>query len=112
MVNPMASKPVKPIKGHQLSERFADADLVDRIFAYIVEQLPELAGRAPEVKAAVREEFAGIETYVCKRPGDKRQILARQVLSMFNGRNASEVARRLDISRATVYRLLKQPAKT
>lgn len=104
----MASKkhrPSDPARGHVLSERFADRDLVDRIFDYIVEQLPALADRAGEVKAAIREEFQGEEHYIRARP---RGQLVTEVMSIFNGRNAREVARRLNISRATVYRVIKQ----
>lgn len=96
---------------HRLSERFAEADLVDRIFDYIVEQLPELKGRATEVKDAVRAEFAGEKVWVTKRSADERQRIAQQTLEFFNGRNVSEVARRLQISRATVYRLLRQAGR-
>lgn len=91
---------------HVLSERFADPDLVDRIFDYVLVMLPEIAERAAEVKDAVREEFRHERVYI---RGDKRQALARRVLALFNGRNASEVARALNISRASVYRHLKQP---
>lgn len=94
---------------HQLGQQFSDPDLVAGIFDYVVKLLPEIAARRAEVEAAVRDEFAGIETYVRKRaPGDRGPELAARVLAMFNGRNASEVARVLRISRATVYRLLKQ----
>lgn len=91
---------------HTLSERFADPDLVDRIFDYVVQLMPEISERALEVKEAVREEFRHERAYI---RGDKRQALARRVLILFNGRNASEVARTLQVSRATVYRLIKQP---
>ena len=86
-----------------------DPDLVDRIFDYVVELLPELAGRHAEVKAAVREESAGQGVYIQQRSKSKRQQLAVQIFTLFNGRNATEVARTLQISRATVYRVLKQP---
>jgi Mor family transcriptional regulator len=95
-------------KPHCLSDKFDDADLVDRIFAYILEQLPELAGRADEVEEAVRAEFGGVLAYVPKRRAAKRAELQTRVRSMFNGRNACEIARELRIGRATVYRLLKK----
>ena len=105
----MATKKPRPEAAlparHVISERFADRDLVDRIFDYVLEQLPEMAPRAEEVKAAIRVEFQGEETYV---RGRARGELARQVLSIFNGRNAREVARRLNIGRSTVYRIIKQ----
>ena len=53
-------------------------------------------------------EFAGEEVYIPKR---NSKDVAAEVLRLFNGRNATEVARRLGIHRATVYRYLKQPGK-
>ena len=91
----------------------AEPDLVDRIFEYIFSD-PALAAAiqkstqadtsVDKLKTAVRAEFAGEREYITKR-----HSRAKQVLSLFNGRNASEVARRLNISRATVYRIIKQP---
>ena len=108
--------PIKPVQvGHILSDRFADPDLVDRIFEYVLEMLPELGSRTEEVKEAVRLEFGGAEAYVrsevVRRRQERSAALATEVLSLFNGRNATEVARRLNISRATVYRMLKQPGR-
>ena len=95
--------------GHKLSERFEDPDLVARILEYCIAVCPEIGGRRIEIERAVRDEFASQQGYVrrYRKPAD----LATDVLRMFNGRNATEVARMLRISRATVYRLLKQPAK-
>lgn len=84
----------------------AEPDLVDRIFDYLLAEVPAIAGRSDQLKAAVRAEFAGEECYVQGRP---REATAASVLALFNGRNASEVARVLGISRATVYRSIKQP---
>jgi Mor family transcriptional regulator len=97
-----------------------EPDLVDRIFDYILSD-PVLAraieqgalaqkNTVPKLKAAVRAEFKGEECYIAGRPASARQELVAKVLSLFNGRNATEVARTLRISRATVYRCLKQPA--
>lgn len=96
-----------------------DPDLVDRIFDYILSD-PVLAeairkGAQAEktsvakLKTAVRAEFRGEECYIAGRPATARQELVAQVLALFNGRNATEVARRLGIHKATVYRALKQP---
>ncbi len=88
-----------------------EPDLVDRIFEYLLAEFPQLAGDAARVEkaqAAVRAEFAGEEVYIQKR--SSREIAA-EVLRLFNGRNATEVARRLQIHRATVYRYLKQAGK-
>jgi len=88
---------------------FTRPDLVDRIFDYIIEQIPEIAERHPDFKRAVRNEFAMQLGYVRRRSIEEVQALAPEVARLFNGRSATEVARILNISRATVYRLLKQP---
>ena len=120
---------------HVLSERFADPDLVDRIFDYVVQLTPKIAEKhideLKEVRQEVREalatllpsvaeqvfrtaepklraEFTGEDHYI--RRTSKRER-AERFLATFNGRNATEVARELGLSRATVYRLLKQPGQ-
>lgn len=90
----------------------AEPDLVDRIFDYILAELPEIAASVQKHKAAVRAEFRGEECYIASRPATERQQTVAQVLALFDGRNATEVARRLQISRATVYRVIKQPGGT
>lgn len=86
-----------------------EPDLVDRIFEYLVRELPELTGsKAQEVKRALRDEFKGEEVYIPARDATARQRMVSQVFTLFNGRNAREVARELGVSRATVYRCLKQ----
>lgn len=100
--------PQPPVNGHVLTKRFADPDLVDRIFDYVCAMLPELAERQFEIKQAVRAEFAGERVYVRSSGAQDPHPLAVEVLRIFNGRNATEVARRLQIGRATVYRVLKQ----
>lgn len=87
-----------------------DPDLVDRIFEYILAEFPQVKDKSGELKAAVRSEFQGEECYIRGRSLTEREQLVQQVLALFNGRNASEVARRLGIGRATVYRLIKQSA--
>lgn len=97
------TKPTQP------EPSFTDPDLVDRIFEYLLAEFPQIAGpRLEESKRAVRDEFRGARSYIASRGPTERQQLAQQVLSLFDGRNASEVARRLQIGRTTVYRLLKQ----
>lgn len=84
----------------------AEPDLVDRIFDYLIAQHPDMAAlKADAVRQAVRDEIGGQEWYVRRRRGNTASL----VLALFNGRNASEVARQLQISRASVYRYLKQP---
>lgn len=86
-----------------------EPDLVDRIFDYLLAEFPQIAGaQFAEAKAAVRDEFSGEGVYIAARPMTARRELAASVLSLFNGRNATEVARQLQISRASVYRHLKQ----
>jgi predicted transcriptional regulator YheO len=105
----------KPAPVEQLIK--SDPDLVDRIFEYIFAD-PELSAAVKrhsvnhghsldKIKDAVREEFNGERCYITA-PTTKRQQLVSQVLALFDGRNATEVARTLKISRPTVYRYLKQ----
>lgn len=97
-----------PPKGLQ---RLVDAspDLVDRIFDYVLEICPDIrADRIADLKQATRDEFRGERCHINERSPTERQALVAEVLRLFNGRNASEVARRLQISRATVYRYIKQ----
>jgi Mor family transcriptional regulator len=94
---------------------FTEPDLVDRLFEYVLELLPEaakreIAGQSGELKQMTRDRFGGIDKAYVRTGHEYRRVqMVDQVLSMFNGRNATEVARRLQISRATVYRILKQP---
>jgi DNA-binding NarL/FixJ family response regulator len=96
-----------------------DPDLVDRIFDYILAD-PALAeaiskqakaqqDTIDKLKDSVRAEFKGEKCYISGMPTTKRQERVSRVLALFNGRNATEVARKLGICRATVYNDLKQP---
>lgn len=89
-------------------EVFDDADLVDAIFAYLDEEFPQLASRLTALKEEVRQEFSGIEIYIPRRSAARRKELTTTVLTLFNGRNATEIARKLGLGRATVYRIIKQ----
>jgi transcriptional regulator of acetoin/glycerol metabolism len=80
----------------------ADDNLLELIVHYVVAEFDAL-------RPAVRAEFAGEGGYIGKRSPEERARLQADVLTLFNGRNATEVARRLGISRPTVYRYLKQP---
>ena len=86
----------------------AEPDLVDRIFDYILAEFPQISASVQKHKAAVRAEFKGEECYIAGKPATARQQQVSQVLALFKGRNASEVASRLQIGRSTVYRVLKQ----
>ena len=91
---------------------FTDPDLVDRIFEYLLAEFPHLGGEQfDRARQAVRDEFRGEEVYIASRPASERQRLAQEVLALFNGRNAREVARRLGIGKTTVYRIIKQPGR-
>ncbi|MDK6078934.1 Mor transcription activator family protein [Massilia varians] len=90
------------------SEVFEDPDLVDAIFAFIETEFPDMASRTALLKEEVRREFSGIEIYIPRRSVAERARITAEVLRVFNGRNAAEVARRLGIGRATVYRIIKQ----
>lgn len=90
------------------AEVFDNPDLVDAIFQYLGEAFPELAPQLTKLEDEVRTEFRGIEIYIPRRSLARRRKLTEDVLSMFNGRNATEIARKLGIGRTTVYRIIKQ----
>lgn len=105
------SKPLAPAR-RAASRGAGEADLVDRIFELLAAELADIAADQLEaLKATARSEFGGQVAWVNRRDNAKRQELADRVLRLFNGRNASEIARELGIGRATVYRILKQHGK-
>lgn len=88
---------------------FSDPDFVDRVFEYLLTEFPQIAGpQFAQAQQAMREEFCGERMYVRGRSDRDRQALVASVLALFNGRNATEIARHLGIGRTTVYRILKQ----
>lgn len=114
MVKPMP-KPALAAQ-RQPQQPIVDPDIVDRIFDLLRDH-PEMPDLAPtvlsEVKATIRSEFRGERIYIAGNPDAAReqQERAAAVLGLFNGRNASELARTLGIGRATVYRYLKQAGR-
>lgn len=86
-------------------------DLIARMVSYVVNVEPALAKRRAQITDDLRKEFGGERWYVPSRHKTERQERITAILATFNGRNASEVARKLNVSRATVYRVLKQPGR-
>jgi len=87
-----------------------EPDLVTAIFDLLSETHPAVVEEREKMEAAVRHHFKGMRGTVSEKPAS--DTLARRVLALFNGRNAREVARRLNISRSQVYRLLKQAGRS
>lgn len=85
-----------------------EPDLIDDIFRFLLHEHPELAGHELKTKANLRKEFGGESYYVAKRSATD---LTQRVLGLWNGRNATTVARELGISRGSVYRHLKAACK-
>lgn len=100
----------EPPKRQQPEPPAREPDIVDAIFDLVLRERPEMASEDIDaLKRMTRDEFGGQTfLYVRVMPDERQRRIVQQVLSMFNGRNASEVARQLGIGRATVYRLLKQ----
>lgn len=92
--------------GQSTVETDRTRDLVTAIFDVLIENNPELAEKREEGEAAVRHRLGGLRGTVLAKPDS--DTMATRVLSLFNGRNAREVARKLGIGRASVYRYLKQ----
>lgn len=114
--NPPAPSVAQTQQPPTLAEMEREPDLVDRIFDYLLETLPhssaaEIRAAAVGLKTDLRAEFGGRHGWVYSVPRTQRQERVRKVLELFNGRNATEVARRIGVSRATVYRYIKQPGR-
>ena len=102
-----ATKHRKPFVGQSTgSADDRPRDLVTAIFDVLIETNPELADKREEGEDAVRHRLGGLRGTVLAKPDS--DTMATRVLSLFNGRNAREVARKLGIGRASVYRYLKQ----
>lgn len=80
-------------------------DFADRVVNMVIELMPDLRESRRHLTASIRREFGVSQQYV-RRPGVI--MTCDEVLQVFNGRSATEVARVLGCSRATVYRLLKR----
>lgn len=79
------------------------------MFEYLLAEFPGLAGpKFERAKVELRKEFAGEQVYISSKRWSET---ATQVMRLFNGENAREVARTLGISRASVYRYLKQEGR-
>jgi hypothetical protein len=109
----------KPPRPRQLKPRPSpEPQLVDRIFDYIMAE-PELAVALNGIAQRSGKTLHDLKLDVCKEfDGERGHVSYRKallsdpamgVLALFNGRNATEVARKLNVGRATVYRHLKQP---
>lgn len=82
-------------------------DLLSRVIECLQEVQPSLTDEmALQIEKQIRGEFAGEMTYIAKTIPE-RDRLKDEVRRLFNGRNATEVARELKIGRTTVYRILK-----
>lgn len=100
-----------------LQSRLADPDFVDRVWAYLLTTWPQRLADIPpaeveQLKMQIRREEGGDYRYIATGFGLRAQRDAREILRLFNGRNASEVARQLGCSRAKVYRVLKQAGQS
>ena len=90
-----------------------EPDLVDRVLQHLGCKLTLTQDQLHTAERAVRAELGGERGYIRRRPSrpDGSNDMAKQVVALFNGRNAAEVARQLGIGRTTVYRVLKRTGK-
>jgi len=82
-------------------------DFVTALFDLLEQTHPDITGKREAMEDDVRHYMRGQRGTVLAKPD--KNTRARKVLALFNGRNAREVARKLGISRTSVYRYLKQP---
>lgn len=114
----MTARPRKqpPAPAMTLAQRLEDADFVDRVWDYLLQQWPMRLQDIPaeeveDVKQLIRRAERGERPYITPAGASQRARRAEQILALFNGRNAVEVARELQCGRATVYRVLKQAGR-
>lgn len=105
-------KPTKPITNQLQAIAAPAADLVDRIIEMLQTDFPDMAETLAAYESDIRAEFSGERCYIRGTPATDRQRRVSAVLGMLaNGRNATTIARRLQIPRPTVYRIIKQAAQ-
>lgn len=100
-----------------LKNHLTDADFVDRVWQYLLTTWPTRLADIPpaeveQLKLQIRRDEGGESHYIATRRDLQVQHDTRQILRLFNGRNATEVARQLGCSRAKVYRVLKQAGQS
>lgn len=95
-------------KRHEQAEQ---PDVIDELFVILLELLPEIANYEEQARRRLRLHFGGEKHYIKKRDASTK-VTTEDVLRLFNGQNATAVARVLGCSRPTVYRKLKQPGRT
>jgi Mor family transcriptional regulator len=83
------------------------------ILARILERVREIEPTITEdklqtIEETIRLEYGGSEHYIPKETSAKR---TNEIQKQFNGRNISEVAETLGISRRSVYRRIKRSSK-
>lgn len=111
------AKPVKATTAAAISPTPAldriirrDPDIVDRMFDYLLQQMPELAGRAAELdraEQALRDEFRARRGLHVRSPrrDDERQEIIDKVASYPSSVTHLSVALALGVSKATVRRI-------
>ena len=112
MVKDNMLKPTKQTPLTATASATKDPDLIDRIIEMLRAEFPGLADDLVQYESDLRAEFAGDRSYIRGMPATDRQKRVSSVLGMLaNGRNATTIARKLEISRPTVYRIIKQAAQ-
>lgn len=88
-----------------------EPDVVDKIFEYAIHEMGQFKDLTEEeidkLKIEVREEFSG-KHYVRSAEKKINDRIGSRVLAMFNGRNVKELARKFDVSPASIRRIIRQ----
>lgn len=87
-------------------------DFVECLLDLICTVKPMTPDERNAASKAVRRHYGAEKHYIAARgPDADSAALASEVLAHFNGRNAREVARKLNIGKTTVYRKIKQAGR-
>lgn len=86
-------------------------DFVDRFYDFLCKKFAQFKEYdekiVKDIKEELRAEFGGEFGYV--RQKDTKNVRAKKIMALFNGKNTREIARELNISESTVRRVIKQP---
>jgi hypothetical protein len=96
-----------------LAQRLEDGDFVDRMWDYLLQQLPLRLKDIPpnevdRIKQRIRHAERGERPYITPASAAQRASRDERIRAQFDGTNADEVARQEQCGRATLYRALKK----
>lgn len=83
-------------------------DIITRFIEILEQTRPDISRAATEtIETLLRHEYAGESVYISRR----RSSLRGEIVERFTGHNTAHIAREMNVSRRTVYRIIKAARK-